>query len=121
MAYDEKLAERVRTALLHRPEVIEKKMFGGLAFLLNGKMFCGIVNDDLVVRVGPDRYEEVLAKPHVRPMDFTGRPMRGYVFVAPAGRKTDKLLEQWINQGVELVSMLPSTKPARTRRKNYAR
>ena len=85
MSYDETLAERIRKALEHRRDVTEKKMFGGLAFLLEGSMFCGIVKDELMVRVGTARYEEALTEPHVRPMDFTGRPARGYVFVAPPG------------------------------------
>ena len=85
MAYDEKLADRIRQAVGPRGDVTEKKMFGGLAFLLDGKMFCGIVKDDLMVRVGPERYEAALAEAHVRPMDFTGRPMNGYVYVGRGG------------------------------------
>jgi hypothetical protein len=82
-------------------------MFGGLAFMLHGKMFCGILKDDLVVRVGPDGYEKALSRAHTRPMDFTGRPMKGYVFVAPGGLKTDKMLGKWIKKGVEFASSLP--------------
>jgi len=108
MSYDEALAERFRKALQHRRGVTEKKMFGGLAFLLDGSMFCGIVKDELMVRVGPARYEEALSEPHVRPMDFTGRPARGYVFVAPAALGSDSDLEKWISRGVDFVSALPS-------------
>ena len=89
MAYDEKLADRIRQALGPDDDIEERKMFGGLAFLRAGRMFVGIADDDLMVRVGPDRYEESLGKPHVRPMDFTGRPMTGYVYVAPAGRRSE--------------------------------
>jgi TfoX/Sxy family transcriptional regulator of competence genes len=107
MAYDEKLCTRMRKVLAGRAGVSEKKMFGGVAYLLEGSMFCGIVKDDLMVRVGPDRYEEALAKPHVRPMDFTGRPMKGYVYVAAAGCRTDASLTGWIKQGAEFVATLP--------------
>jgi TfoX/Sxy family transcriptional regulator of competence genes len=92
MAYDEALADRVRRAVGPRSDVTEKKMFGGLAFLLERKMFCGIANDELMVRVGPERFQESLAQAHVRPMDFTGRPMKGYMFVGPAGCRTQKWL-----------------------------
>src|SRR5688572_3041589 len=79
-------------------------MFGGIAFLLDGKMFIGIANDDLMVRVGPDRHDEALARPHVRPMDFTGRPMRGYVFVAPAGIRDARALTRWIDWSAAFVA-----------------
>lgn len=104
MAYDEELAERIRRSLANRGGITERKMFGGLAFLLGGKMFCGIVNDDLMVRVGPERYEEALGRPHVRPMDFTGRPMNGYVFVAPTGCSTEKAVRGWVESGAEFAS-----------------
>jgi hypothetical protein len=88
--------------------------------LLGGKMFCGIVKDDLVVRVGPERYEEALGRPHVRPMDFTGRPMNGYVFVAPAGCSTEKAVSAWVATAATFVSSLEvgpaegRTKPRRS-------
>ena len=106
MAYNDALADRIRRAVRPRPDVIEKKMFGGLAFLLGGKMFCGIVKDDLMVRVGPERYEAALAEPHVRPMDFTGRPMEGYVYVAASGAKTEKAIHKWVEQGAAFVATL---------------
>lgn len=106
MAYDERLAERIRRALGPPAGFTEKKMFGGLAFLLGGKMLCGIVMDNLVVRVGPERYEQALGRPHVRPMDFTGRPMNGYVFVAPAGCSTQKAVTAWVKRGSRFVSSL---------------
>lgn len=106
MAYDERLAERIRRALGPRARFTEMKMFGGLAFLLCGKMFCGIVRDDLVVRVGPERYGEALGRPYVRPMDFTGSPMNGYVFVAPAGCSTQRAVTAWVKKGAKFVSSL---------------
>lgn len=106
MAYDETLADRIRRALGPRGEVTEKKMFGGLAFLLDGKMFCGIVKDELMVRVGPKRYAAAIAEPHVRPMDFTGRPMEGYVYVAARGVKTEKGIRGWVEQGAAFVATL---------------
>jgi TfoX/Sxy family transcriptional regulator of competence genes len=106
MAYDEALAGRIRRALGSRVDVTEKKMFGGLAFLLDGKMFCGIVKDDLMVRVGPKHYEQALAEAHVRPMDFTGRPMKGYVFVGPRGAKTAQAIRKWVEQGASFVGTL---------------
>ena len=82
-------------------------MFGGLAFLVNGNMAVGVVGDELMVRVGPDRYEEALRAPHARPMDFTKRPMRGFVFVGPAGFEEDEDLRHWIERGVRFAASLP--------------
>ncbi len=90
MVYDEKLADRIRKMLTTRKGLVEKKMFGGITFMLNGNMCCGVVKNNLVVRIGPERYEKVLAEPHVQPMDFTGRPLRGFVFVGPGGYQTDE-------------------------------
>ena len=115
MAYDEKLAERIRRALGPEDDIEERKMFGGLAFLRGGRMFAGITGDDLMVRVGPERYEESLAKPHVRPMDFTGRPMKGYVYVEPAGRRTDASLGAWVTLGARFVATVPAEKSRRRR------
>jgi TfoX/Sxy family transcriptional regulator of competence genes len=106
MAYDEHLAEQMRGILAGAPDVDEKKMFGGVAFLKEGKMFCGIVKDDLMVRVGPEHYEAALADAHVRPMDFTGRPMNGYVFVGPGGTQTEKAIKRWVDQGAAFVATL---------------
>lgn len=83
-------------------------MFGGLAFLCNGRMFCGVVAERLMVRVGPDKYEEALARPHVSPMDFTGRAMKGYVFVEPAGCARNADVAEWVRRGVSAVSKLDS-------------
>lgn len=102
MGYDDTLAERIRRALPTHPDVTEKKMFGGLAFLHRGKMFCGIVKDELMVRVGPEKYEEALRETHVRPMDFTGRPMKGHAFVESAGCRTDREVRHWVERAMIL-------------------
>jgi len=106
MAYDARLAERVRRSLSRRKAVTEKKMFGGIAFLLRGKMCCGVLNDELVVRVGVARYRKALERPHVRPMDFTGRPLTGFVFVGRAGCQTDRALKKWLDGAIDFVSTL---------------
>lgn len=116
MVYDESLASRIRAALGADDRVTERKMFGGLAFLQDGKMFCGIVKDDLMVRVGPERYKEALARTGARPMDFTGRPMTGYVFVGPRGCNSSKAVASWVRWSAEFVSTL-KTKPKRKRSK----
>jgi TfoX/Sxy family transcriptional regulator of competence genes len=95
-----------RGLLARRKGITEKKMFGGLAFMLHGKMFCGVLKDDLVVRVEPEGYEKALSRAHARPMDFTGRPLKGYVFVGSSGLRTDKMLGKWIEEGVEFASSL---------------
>ena len=107
MAYDEQLAERVRRALAGRDGLSEKKMFGGIAFLLSGNMSCGVVKEDLMVRVGPAQYEQALALPHARPMDFTGRPMTGMVYVGREGLRSDADLAGWLRLGVEFAATLP--------------
>src|SRR5207253_700705 len=106
----EALAERIRTLVENQPGVTEKKMFGGVAFLVDGKMFVGIVKDDLMVRVGPDHHEESLKQPHVRPMDFSGRPMVGYVYVAPEGLSEDEDLGRWVRLASKFVATLPEKK-----------
>jgi TfoX/Sxy family transcriptional regulator of competence genes len=108
MAYDEKLAQRVRSVLDGRRDVSERKMFGGLAFLLRGRMFCGVIGRELVVRVGKDQYDEVLRARHVRPMDFTGRPMKGYVYVGASGLRSAPALAGWVERGIGIAAELPS-------------
>ncbi|MEK7524712.1 MAG: TfoX/Sxy family protein [Patescibacteria group bacterium] len=110
MAYDEILAERVRRLLKGRRGVTEKAMFGGICFLLNGKMFCGVLKDDLVARVHPDESGALLKKPGTRPTDFTGRPMQGFLYVGPDGYKTDKNLYGWIERTVAYAATLPAKK-----------
>lgn len=107
MPYDEGLAQRVREALIELPGLVEKKMFGGVGFMLQGNMACGVNRDDLIVRVGPARYEEALAESHTRPFDMTGRPMKGWVVVMPAGCASDADLERWVQQGVACALSLP--------------
>jgi TfoX/Sxy family transcriptional regulator of competence genes len=109
MAYDEGLAERIRSALDGRSGISEKLMFGGVCFLANGKMCCGVVKDELMVRVGPDRHEEALSQVHARPMDFTGRSMKGFVFVAPEGLESDQHLEWWVGLGVAHAQLVART------------
>ncbi len=116
MAYDEQLAERVRSALDGQEGIGERKMFGGLAFMVHGNMVCGVEGDRLMVRVGPDRYEEALGRPHAAPMDFTGRPMKGFVFVVPAGTGTEMALKDWVEMGVQFARTLPP-KPAKAARR----
>jgi len=114
MAYDEALASRIRELLRDRRDVTERKMFGGLAFLVTGHMCCGIVGRDLMVRVGREEYESALSEKHARPMDFTGRPLRGMVYVAPAGVRTKRALETWIDRGVRFTrSLAENARPAR--------
>lgn len=107
MAFDEKLAGRIRAIFTGRKDASEKKMFGGIAFMLNGNMCCGVINDLLMARVGADRYEAALSLPHTRPMDFTGKPMKGYVYVEPEGYRQDVDLKIWIDRCVDFVSTLP--------------
>ena len=107
MAYSEELAVRVREAIKGREGITEKKMFGGIGFMLNGNMCCGVANDDLVVRVGADQHEARLTEPHVRPMDFTGRPMKGFVYISPEGIKDDDALKKWLDRGVSFALSLP--------------
>ena len=104
MAYDEQLAERVRKALARRRNITEKKMFGGLSFLQNGKMLCGVLKDLLVVRLGPEEAGELLKKPHVRPMDFTGRAMKGFLYVERGGTKSAAQLAGWIGRCAKSAS-----------------
>jgi hypothetical protein len=107
MAYDEGLAQRIREMLDEHVDVTEKKMFGGLAFLLHGNMCCGVVGDRLMVRVGPEAYEEALTLPHAHEMDFTGRPMKGLVFVEAGGIQADEGLQRWAARGLAYARSLP--------------
>ena len=111
MAYDEGLAERVRGVLEDRGGVSERRMFGGLAFLIRGHMTVGIVKDELMVRVGPEMYARSVREPHARAMDFTGHPMKGFVFVSPPGLESDTALERWVETGVAYAASLPEKKP----------
>jgi TfoX/Sxy family transcriptional regulator of competence genes len=107
MAYDEALAQRIRAALPGIPGLTEKKMFGGIAFLVDGNMACGVSKDSLMVRMSPDATDAALAQPHVRVFDMTGRPMKGWIIVEPAGIQSDDDLNRWIAQGVAFAQSLP--------------
>jgi len=108
MAFDEGLAERLRDLLGHHNNVSERKMFGGLAFMLDGHMFVGILGDRLMARVGPAGYADALRRPHVSEMDFTGKPMKGYVYIAPEGFESDQDMENWVTLCAKFVSSLPT-------------
>ena len=106
MAYDEGLAERIREQIVDIPNTTEKKMFGGLSFLINGNMACGVA-DTLVVRVGKEKYAEAMQRLHSRKMDFTGRSMKGWVYVDEAGYENDEDLADWVKLGVDYALSLP--------------
>jgi TfoX/Sxy family transcriptional regulator of competence genes len=112
MPHDAGLAQRIRELLDDDPRIGEKRMFGGVAFLANGNMAVGIIRDELMVRVGPAAHDAAVALPHARPMDFTKRPMRGFVQVAPAGFEEDADLRAWLARGVEFAAK-QEQKPAR--------
>lgn len=107
MSYSEKLAARVSGYLKHHESYDERKMFGGLAMMLNGNMCCGIVGEELMARVGPDQYENCLKVPYVRQMDFTGKPLRGMIYIAQAGFETDEQLKGWIDMSEDFALSLP--------------
>jgi len=107
MAYDHRLAARIRGVFGNRKGVAEKRMFGGLAFLVGGHMACGVVGEELMVRVGPEAYESALREPHARVMDFTGKPLRGMVYVASEGIATDPDLASWVEQSYRYTVSLP--------------
>lgn len=113
MAYDDGLAERIREVLREVRGVRERKMFGGLTFTVGGHMCCGVVGDELMVRVGPEAYEGALARPHAREMDFTGRPLAGLVYVARAGIRDRRSLAAWVERGVAFAGSLPARAPAK--------
>ena len=99
MAYDDKLANRIRRTFGVRRDIVERRMFGGLAFLCRGRMCCGIVGSDLMVRVADDEFDAVMRGRHTRPMDFTGKPLRGFVYVSPPGFRTAAALRTWLARG----------------------
>jgi hypothetical protein len=107
MAYDERLAERVRRVLPGDVSVSERKMFGGLAFMLDGHMACGVMGPDLMLRIGAERSALALSEPHVRRMDFTGKPLKGFVYVGPEGVASDEMLRAWIDQAAAFTASLP--------------
>ncbi len=107
MAFDEGLAQRVRALIANRPGYEEKKMFGGIGFLLHGNMACGVIRQDLIVRVGADNYTDALLKPNVELFDMTGKAMTGWVVVKEPGYQDDQDLKDWVAQGEEYSVSLP--------------
>ncbi|MGZ8379970.1 MAG: TfoX/Sxy family protein [Nitrospira sp.] len=110
MAYNERLAERIRGYFKRRKGVEEKRMFGGLCFMLNGHMCCGIEKNRLMVRVMSDRYETLLSKPHARKMDFTGKPLKGFLFIGENGYCAASDLTSWLDEAVECAKSKPPKK-----------
>lgn len=108
MAYSKSLAARIRQSLAQRRGVTEKRMFGGVAFLLHGHMLVGVWQDSLIARLGPEAGDSALRQPFVRPFDVTGRPMKGWVMIDPDGMDTDAELNAWIDQVLEFVATLPA-------------
>jgi hypothetical protein len=111
MAFDAGLAQRVREVLGGRPGISERRMFGGLAFLVDGKMFVGLLGAVLMARVGAERHGDALAIPHVREMDFTGKPMKGYVYIDPPAIEADEDLSAWVQWCEDHARRLPAKKP----------
>jgi TfoX/Sxy family transcriptional regulator of competence genes len=107
MAYDEALADRMRDALADRDDVTERKMFGGLAFLLSGNMCCGVIGSNAMLRLGEEAVDAALDEPHTRPMDFTGRPMKNMVYVEPEALEDDGDVRRWVGRAVAFAGSLP--------------
>jgi TfoX/Sxy family transcriptional regulator of competence genes len=108
MPYDEALADRARDVLAARAELTEIEMFGGICFMLAGNMACGVIKDDLLVRLAAEEAEQALEDPHARPMDFTGRPMKNVVYVDPEGTASDQSLASWVEAGADFAASLPA-------------
>lgn len=108
MAFDEGLAQRIRERMSQENyEVEEKKMFGGIGFMIGGNLACGVIGDEMCVRVGPHGNQAALEQPHARQFDFTGKPMKGWIYVAPEGLADDEFLDDWIERGAKFASSLP--------------
>jgi len=108
MAFDENLAARIRDASVRKKGIEQKKMFGGVGFLLNGNMLVGVWKNSLIVRLGPDNYDDALLEPHVREFDITGNPMKGWVLGEPEGVEDDEQLKDWIERALNFVKALPA-------------
>ena len=117
MAYDEGVAQRIREAVVSQDGVSERKMFGGLCFMVNGNMFAGVMGNELMLRVGVERFDEALAQPFTRPMDFTNRPMVGMVYVAPAGFESDNALSAWLSRALDFAGSMPAKPPGEKRKR----
>src|ERR1700730_6263963 len=116
MGYDLNTAERVRRILSNRSDVNARRMVGGLSFMVAGSMCCGVSGSALMVRVGADARERALAEPHVRPMEFAGRPLAGFVCIDPPGFRTDATLRVWVQRGIDFVATLAPPKAIRAAR-----
>ncbi len=110
MAYDELLAARIRAELSGERGLTEQKMFGGIGFMLNGNLACGVNHNDLIVRFGPETNAECWRRPHARPFDLTGRPMAGWVSVASPGFASEQDLKEWVRLGADFARSLPPKK-----------
>jgi TfoX/Sxy family transcriptional regulator of competence genes len=108
MAFDANLANRVEDVLIGKVGIVRKKMFGTVCHMQNGKAFAGVWSDSLFVRVGPEAYDDALAAPHVREFDITGRPMRGWIVIAPDGIDNEADLRGWIERALRFVGTLPA-------------
>ena len=108
MAYDEGLAERLRGVFAGQSDVAEKKMFGGLVFMVCGSMCVGVSGDELMARVGQDQYDEALTLPHARHMDFTGRPIKGFVFIGTDGIESVDDLSEWVDRCLSFNATMPA-------------
>ncbi len=108
MAYDQALADRVRKTIAGKTGWVAKEMFGGIGFMLHGNMACGVIDDNLIVRAGPEAYESSLEEPHARVFDTTGRPMRGWVTIDSAGLSMESDLHSWIQRGIKFTMTLPA-------------
>lgn len=120
MAYDEALAQRIR-GLLNGPTVEERKMFGGLAFLVDGRMCCGVQDSDLMVRVPKEQHAQALRRPHVRPMDFTGKSLTGFVYVSAAGIRSTAALRRWVAIGQQVAAQAAAAATGQSRRRRPSR
>ena len=107
MAYDLELAERIRQILPSGPDLVEKKMFGGVTYLVRGNMACGVHGSRLIVRLGAERHAAAMAEAHTAPFDFSGRPMAGWVMVEPDGCASAEDLERWVRKGLDYALSLP--------------
>jgi len=119
VAYDEQLAARIRRAVEDRPDVSERKMFGGIAFMCSGKMFAGVMGNDLLARVAPGAYDEALSRPGAGVMDFTGRPMAGFIVVDGGVVADNTVLNTWLDEGLAYAASLPAGTPGRRRTRRH--
>jgi hypothetical protein len=107
LAYDEFLADRIRQRLADQRGLTEKEMFGGLGFMLNGNICCGVIGDEMIARLGPEGAEAAFSDSHTRPFDFTGRPMKGWIYIEAVGVDEDDALDRWVTRAIEFTTTLP--------------